>query len=322
MTKAVADEKRARMATGGGKAPKEHFEGDEVFQELLELISLGVHGHDVEFDDDAFTPIAVPDELALSQVQHEVRVEPSSPLFDSNAVEVEFLDVINEENSDDDDGILHGYNEINEPSTSANNKPSTLDINKPSTSAAALALFSNAVEPTPSSVLKIEPSSVHEERDTKVLWNKYSAAMLRKKKNPLLVTQAKRKLTDEEGGKGDDSGVVNLKRTCIQNAIQFAAEKHAQEMAFAKEKHDQEMANLKLTEKELSLSIAKAKVALAEEKVAKRLRLKKLKLELRCEMDGFGNQNVSTDSDTDTTVSDEWAGAVRSDIEDNHEQNI
>lgn len=109
---------------------------------------------------------------------------------------------------------------------------------------------------------------------------------------------------NEEGGSGNDDGsIANLKRTCIENAIQFGLEKHAQEMT-----------NLKLTEKQLTLAIAKAKVELREEKAAKRLRLKKLKVELRCEMAGFSN-NISSDEDTDTSVSDAgWADAVRSDV--------
>lgn len=324
LTKSVADERRARMATGGGKAPKEYFEGDEVYVELLELISLGVHGHTAEFDDDADMPPAPTSKVCVlpaaeqeaPETQQDVQVvgieqieAPLSPLFsgfDIDALEVEYAEQHAGDKWDNDSDGSDEYEDNNRPSTSS----AALARAAPSTSFPKMELTTVHENTPPLQIDSTPPPKIEPGSQTNVLWNKYSAAMLRKKKNTLLVT--KRKFNEEGGGSKDDDGIALLKRTCIENAIQYAKEKHAVEMA-----------NLKLTQMQLKLAIAKAKVELSEGKAGKRLRLKKLKAELHCEMVGYNNTTVSSDDSSDTSVSDaEWRDAVRSDVEDINDENV
>lgn len=287
----AAAHKRSVMGTGGGQGPGELTFKHPIFMELYEAIKLSVDGHAPRFDDDE-------SEVGSQQPQHselnesqQINSNNNSTATTGNAIEqlIAVDDLIEEEYLiDNDNSDFEGFGSP-VPSTSAVIVPSPPTAEAP----------------------KVEPTV--EDSDTKPLWQKYSAAMLKKRKSSALnaksSTQKRKRPNESMNDDANKFNFIQAKMEMIRKETEQSARQHELDMAHKTEEHDMRMAKHTMrieqetAEHVLRMAILRAQLSNAQRPAPNN--------------PNYGRINRRRRSSSTTSTNDSrWDHEVRSDVDE------
>lgn len=304
MRKAAAEEKRQRFATGGGtvaapfSAKYADFLSEPVMKELAAMISLSVDGQKSSFDSDKrfvapetvdtpATAIDVDNENTQTQTQTRFGVtmnpnDPNDPNASLNLIVEETESMPNdspfvEEYLLDDNGYLHRVSAPHSPTETdliqLNEQMEVVATRNTSVSGASDVKVGNSSNEL-IAVAEIKPEAKPSGDNLQAQWNKYSANMLRSKKNALLTTKRRRTGIDETEPKrvcgAEAAAVLTSTQTQMEQLHQLRLER--EKIAIEKEKLSMEREQQALLNEKLRTKLLEFEVKRAKSKSSRRRR--------------------------------------------------